>query len=50
MFQSIAAMQPVPRVMEPKDVAGVVAFLCSDEAAFMTGQHIHVDGGFIRGD
>jgi NAD(P)-dependent dehydrogenase (short-subunit alcohol dehydrogenase family) len=50
MFQAIAAMQPVPRVMEPKDVAGVVAFLCSEEAAFLTGQHIHVDGGFIRGD
>jgi NAD(P)-dependent dehydrogenase (short-subunit alcohol dehydrogenase family) len=50
MFQAIAAMQPVPRVMEANDVAGVVAFLCSDEAAFITGQHLHVDGGFVRGD
>ncbi|HUI61313.1 MAG TPA: SDR family oxidoreductase [Steroidobacteraceae bacterium] len=50
MFQSIAALQPVPRVMEPRDVAGMVAFLCSDDAAFITGQHLHVDGGFIRGD
>ena len=50
MFQAIAAMQPVPRVMVPNDVAGVVAFLCSDDSAFLTGQHIHVDGGFIRGD
>jgi NAD(P)-dependent dehydrogenase (short-subunit alcohol dehydrogenase family) len=50
MFQAIAAMQPVPRVMEPDDVAGVVAFLCTEEAAFVTGQHLHVDGGFVRGD
>jgi NAD(P)-dependent dehydrogenase (short-subunit alcohol dehydrogenase family) len=50
MFQAIAALQPIPRVMEPKDVAGCVAFLCSDEASFITGQHLHVDGGYVRGD
>jgi len=50
MFQQIAAMQPIARVMVPTDIAGVVAFLCTDEAGFMSGQHIHVDGGFVRGD
>ncbi len=50
MFQAIAAMQPIPRVMVPIDVAGVVAFLCTDDAAFITGQHLHVDGGYVRGD
>lgn len=50
VFQMIAAMQPVPRVMESDDVAGLVAFLCSDESAFMTGQHLHIDGGYVRGD
>ena len=50
MFQQVAAMQPVPRVMVPDDVAGIVAFLCRDEAAFITGQHLHVDGGMVRGD
>lgn len=50
MFQMIASTQPVPKVMEPRDVAGIVAFLCRQEAAFMTGQHLHIDGGAIRGD
>ena len=50
MFQQIATMQPIPRVMVPDDVAGIVAFLCRDEAAFITGQHLHVDGGMVRGD
>jgi enoyl-[acyl-carrier-protein] reductase (NADH) len=33
------------RLTTPADVGGVVAFLCADEAAFVTGQLIHVDGG-----
>lgn len=50
MFRMIAATQPVNKVMEPRDVAGVVAFLCRQEAGFMTGQHLHIDGGAVRGD
>lgn len=50
MFNAIAATQPVPKVMVPRDVAGIVAFLCRQEAGFMTGQHLHIDGGAIRGD
>jgi NAD(P)-dependent dehydrogenase (short-subunit alcohol dehydrogenase family) len=50
MFQAIAAMQPVPKVVDMEDVAGVVLFLCSDAAALMTGQHLHVDGGMVFGD
>jgi 3-oxoacyl-[acyl-carrier protein] reductase len=31
----------------PNDVAGVVSFLCSDAARYVTGQTIVVDGGFL---
>ena len=38
-------MTPLSRVGEPEDVADVVVFLCSDQARFITGQTIVVDGG-----
>jgi 3-oxoacyl-[acyl-carrier protein] reductase len=36
---------PLARLGEPKDVAGAVRFLCSDEASFITGEVLLVDGG-----
>jgi 3-oxoacyl-[acyl-carrier protein] reductase len=36
---------PLGRLGEPEDVAGTVRFLCSDEAAFITGEVVLVDGG-----
>jgi NAD(P)-dependent dehydrogenase (short-subunit alcohol dehydrogenase family) len=36
---------PFPRVGQPEDVAALVAFLASDEAAFINGEVVHVDGG-----
>jgi NAD(P)-dependent dehydrogenase (short-subunit alcohol dehydrogenase family) len=41
--------QPVARGGEPEDIAGTVAFLASDDAAFITGTHILVDGGLLIG-
>ncbi|MGB0577825.1 MAG: SDR family NAD(P)-dependent oxidoreductase [Alphaproteobacteria bacterium] len=40
-----AAKSPMGRIGTPEDVAGLIAFLLSEEAAFITGQTIHVDGG-----
>lgn len=41
------AMLPVRRVGAPEDIAGTVAFLASDAAAYVTGQDIVVDGGYL---
>jgi NAD(P)-dependent dehydrogenase (short-subunit alcohol dehydrogenase family) len=41
--------QPVKRGGKPEDIAGTVAFLASDDAAFITGTHILVDGGLLIG-
>jgi 3-oxoacyl-[acyl-carrier protein] reductase len=45
-FQKFAAEQtPLGRVGEPEDVAGVIAFLCSEDASYVSGQVIYVRGG-----
>ncbi len=38
-----------PRLGTPDDVAGAVGFLCSDDASFINGKVIPVDGGFMQG-
>jgi len=40
-----AALAPVRRVGYPEDIAATAAFLCSDEASYITGQTLYVDGG-----
>jgi 3-oxoacyl-[acyl-carrier protein] reductase len=40
-----AAVTPVRRVGYPEDIAATAAFLCSDEASYITGQTLYVDGG-----
>ena len=43
--QMSAEANPVKRVGYPADIAAAAAFLCSDEASYITGQTLYVDGG-----
>jgi 3-oxoacyl-[acyl-carrier protein] reductase len=43
--KAAAELTPVRRVGYPEDIAATAAFLCSDEASFITGQTLYVDGG-----
>jgi 3-oxoacyl-[acyl-carrier protein] reductase len=43
--KAAAESTPVRRVGMPADIASAAAFLCSDEASFITGQTVYVDGG-----
>jgi NAD(P)-dependent dehydrogenase (short-subunit alcohol dehydrogenase family) len=47
-FNAVAQMQAIKRVEVPEDLVGAVSFLTSDDAAFMTGQTLNVDGGRVR--
>lgn len=43
-----ASQHPVRRVGNPKDIANMVLFLCSDKASFITGENICIDGGMTK--
>jgi NAD(P)-dependent dehydrogenase (short-subunit alcohol dehydrogenase family) len=46
MKERLAAGEPVGRLGRPEEIAGAVLWLCSDQASFVTGQAIAVDGGW----
>ena len=47
MFERLAQSQPIGRMAQPAEVAALALYLCSDEAAFITGSDYPIDGGFI---
>jgi 2-keto-3-deoxy-L-fuconate dehydrogenase len=47
MFQKLSAAQPMGRMGTPEEVALLALYLCSDEAAFVTGQAYPIDGGVL---
>jgi meso-butanediol dehydrogenase / (S,S)-butanediol dehydrogenase / diacetyl reductase len=50
VFERVARWYPLGRVGEPEDVVGAALFLASDEAAWITGAVLPVDGGLTAGN
>ncbi len=48
MFEKLSKTQPIGRMAKPEEIASLALYLCSDEAAFVTGCDYPIDGGFIR--
>lgn len=47
MKEQLLSTIPLAKLGSPEDIAGTVAFLLSDDAQYITGQTIHVDGGMV---
>ena len=47
MFEKLSKTQPLGRMAKPDEIANLALYLCSDEAAFITGCDYPIDGGFI---
>jgi NAD(P)-dependent dehydrogenase (short-subunit alcohol dehydrogenase family) len=45
--RSVLKLYPLRRIGEPGDAAAAIAFLCSDDASWVTGQVLSVNGGFV---
>jgi NAD(P)-dependent dehydrogenase (short-subunit alcohol dehydrogenase family) len=48
MFEKLSAYQPMGRMGKPEEIAALAAFLCSDEASFITGAAYDIDGGVMQ--
>ncbi|MGN6162995.1 MAG: SDR family NAD(P)-dependent oxidoreductase [Flavisolibacter sp.] len=48
MYEKLSKTQPIGRMAKPEEIALLILFLCSDEAAFITGCDYPIDGGFIK--
>ena len=44
-MEAVSAQTPLRRVGQPEDVAGTIAFLCSEDASYVSGQVVYVRGG-----
>jgi NAD(P)-dependent dehydrogenase (short-subunit alcohol dehydrogenase family) len=48
VFEKLSKSQPIGRMAEPKEIANLILYLCSDEASFITGCDYPIDGGFTK--
>ncbi len=48
MFEKLSKTQPIGRMATPNEIAAMALYLCSDEAAFITGNDYLIDGGFVK--
>ncbi len=48
-YESWEGEIPMGRLADPPELGAVAAFLCSEQASYVTGQSIAVDGGWIKG-
>lgn len=48
MFATLSKTQPIGRMGEPEEIGALAVYLCSGEAAFITGTDYPIDGGFIK--
>lgn len=48
MFEKLSQSQPIGRMAKPEEIAKLALFLCSEDAAFITGNDYPIDGGFIK--
>ena len=47
VWDAMTALTPMSRLGEPEEIAAAVAYLASDDASFVTGLELYVDGGYI---
>ena len=48
IFEKLSKTQPIGRMGRPEEIGNLAMYLCSDEAAFITGTDFPIDGGFIK--
>ncbi|HEX5968813.1 MAG TPA: SDR family oxidoreductase, partial [Intrasporangium sp.] len=46
-WNTMTALTPMGHLGQPEDIAAAVAYLASDDAKFVTGLELYVDGGYI---
>jgi NAD(P)-dependent dehydrogenase (short-subunit alcohol dehydrogenase family) len=49
VHQAVLGLHPIGRLGRPMEIAEAVLWMCSDQASFMTGQSLVLDGGFLAG-